>query len=302
MYSHKTIDKFIYNNNGEKILKLSSYTIFTGNHSLITNTYDYFEIWLMQSQQCNIQTSKESYSLYQGDILIFSQNDDNEIIYSDNNALFLILQIDVQTFSQLIPYSALFTKYNFFNSHSENFHNKVIAANPVAQTIKSLLSIIVEEFAEEHQGYELNIMRSVIDILLTVARETNYCTNIEHSEGNDKYIKTHKSLKKALDYIDSHITDELTLEKISSIANLSPNYLSNIFREQTGMKLWDYIGEKRIHLATQLLIENPNDSIISVALKCGFNNCPNFNRAFKKYTGQTPKNYKTYIMRQEENL
>ena len=58
--------------------------------------------------------------------------------------------------------------------------------------------------------------------------------------------------------------------------------------------------EKRIRLATQMLVENPTDSVISVALKCGFNNCPNFNRAFKKYTGQTPKKYKTSILRQEE--
>jgi AraC-like DNA-binding protein len=139
-------------------------------------------------------------------------------------------------------------------------------------------------------------------MLLTIARETNYHTSNENFNSADVFSKTHQSLKKAIDYIDSHLSEELSLEKISSIAELSPNYFSNIFREQTGVKLWDYIGEKRIILATQLLIEYPNDSIISVALKCGFNNCPNFNKAFKKFTGQTPKKYKTSMLRQEDNL
>ena len=70
------------------------------------------------------------------------------------------------------------------------------------------------------------------------------------------------------------------------------NYFSNIFRQQTGMKLWDYVSEKRVALAAKLLIENPNDSVITIALKCGYNNCPNFNRSFKKYTGMTPMSYR----------
>ncbi|MEE0946124.1 MAG: AraC family transcriptional regulator [Acutalibacteraceae bacterium] len=302
MYSLKAIDNYIYNKEGDVVLRLTNNTIFAGMHTRFTNQYAYFEIWYLQSQRCNLEISSRIFNLHQGDILVFSQNDDKEVINSDSNALFSVLQIDADTFNAFMPYSSLLDAYSFFTSHSEQFNNRIPASSPVAQTVRNQLSNIIEAFATKKQGYEISVLKACLDIILIIAGNTNYCDIKVEKKNSDSAIKVHKSLKKAFDYIDSHLTDELTLEKISTIAELSPNYLSNIFREQTGTRLWDYIVEKRIRLATQLLIDNPEDSVISVALKCGFNNCPNFNRAFKKYTGQTPKKYKTSILRQENQL
>lgn len=302
MYSLKAIDNYIFNKEGDVVLRLTNNTIFAGMHTRLANQYSYFEIWCLQSQHCTIEISSRSFNLYQGDILVFSQNDDKEVITSDSNAMFLVLQIDAVTFNAFMPYSSLLDAYSFFTSHSEYFNNRIAASNPVAQTIRNQMSNISEDFATKKQGYEISVLKACLDIILIIAGNTNYCDIKIERKNTDNNIKVHKSLKKAFDYIDSHLTEELTLEKISTVAELSPNYLSNIFREHTGIRLWDYISEKRIRLATQMLVENPTDSVISVALKCGFNNCPNFNRAFKKYTGQTPKKYKTSILRQEEIL
>ncbi len=302
MYPFKVIDEFIYNKKKDIALKLISKTIFSGDNIYNVSKYPYFEVWLLQSPHCTIILPDNKFELYEGDVLVFSENDSKDIIASDSNAVFLTLQIDSSAFTEILPYNSLLDEYNFFQSHSRHFKNKIPAVNPTAKTIKNIIYRMIDAFSVKRQGYEIEVLQLSLDVLLTIARETNYHTSSENFNSASIFSKTHKSLKKAIDYIDSHLSEELSLEKISSIAELSPNYFSNIFREQTGVKLWDYIGEKRIILATQLLIEYPNDSIISVALKCGFNNCPNFNRAFKKFTGQTPKKYKTSMLRQEENL
>ncbi len=300
MYSLKTIDEFIYNNDKDIALKFSSNTVFAGSFYHLSNMYTYFEVWLLQSPHCKLQTKTSEYNLYQGDVLIFSKNDDKEVIGSSTNALFLKLQIDANAFMKILPSVPHLEKNEFFSHHSENFNNRIPASYPAAKHIKDTFVEMIEAFNIKHSGYELEILKSSLNIILTILRETNYSVANQSASPEKIINKSNLSLKKAIDYIDSHISEELTLEKIASIAELSPNYLSNIFRELTNVKLWDYIGERRISLATQLLIENPNDSIISVALKCGFNNCPNFNRAFKKYTGQTPMKYKTSILRQED--
>ncbi len=298
----KAIDEFIYNQNRDIALKLSSKSIFSGDNIHTGGRYPYFEIWLMQSPHCNFSTLTGSFEVSEGDVLIFSQEDSKEITNADSNAVFLSLQIDASSYTEILPFCSLFEDHNFFTTHSKTFKNKIPAVNPISKLIKDTLQKISECFSIKRQGYEIEVMQLSLEILLTIARETNYHTNSENLGSSEFIPNTHRSLKKTIDYIDSHLNEELTLEKISSIAELSPNYFSNIFRRQTGVKLWDYISEKRVLLATQLLIEFPNDSIISIALKCGFNNCPNFNRAFKKYTGQTPKKYKTSILRQEETL
>ena len=292
MYQIKVFDEFIYNHNNDIALKLTSKSVFAGENISVSAKYPYFEIWLMQSPRCSFTTTKNNYDVSDGDILIFSSEDSTEIISADSNAVFLCLQIDPSSFGEMLPTCPIFDEYSFFSKHSKGFKNIIAMNNPVAKVLKEELLRIADVFTVKQPGYEMEILQYSAAILLTIARDTNYHTISEIMSPVDAYSKNHKILKKAIDYIDSHLNEELTLEKISAVAELSPNYFSNIFREQTGVKLWDYIGEKRIILATQLLIEYPNDSIISIALKCGFNNCPNFNRAFKKYTGQTPKNTK----------
>lgn len=301
MYPIKTVDEVVYNQTGDVILKINTKSVYSGFPMISSNMYPYFEIWILQSPYCTINTYTSAYSLIEGDVLIFSCNDDKDIIECDNNATFLSLQIDSHAFNECIPFSPLFSDNNFLNSHSKSFNNKISGVSPVGLEIREFFSNALLNLYEKKRGYEIEIFTKFLSILLSIARETNYCDSQGSSLGSEKLNKSHKALKRTIDYIDGHLGDELTLEKISAVANLSPNYLSNIFREQVGVRLWDYISEKRINLATQLLIENPNDSIISVALKCGFNNCPNFNRSFKKYTGQTPKKYKTSILRKENS-
>jgi AraC-like DNA-binding protein len=299
MYPIRTVDEVVYNQTGDVILKINTKSVYSGFPMIKSNMYPYFEIWMLQSPYCTINMYSSAYSLIEGDILIFSSNDDKDIIDCDNNATFLSLQIDSHAFNECMPSSPLFSINNFLNFHSKNFNNKISGVSPVGLEIREFFSSILLNLYEKNQGYEIEIFNKCLSTLLIVARETNYCDSSVSSSGSEKLNKSHKALKRAIDYIDGHLGDELTLEKISAVANLSPNYLSNIFREQVGVRLWDYISEKRINLATQLLVESPNDSIISIALKCGFNNCPNFNRSFKKYTGQTPKKYKTSILRKE---
>lgn len=300
MHSLNNLNEFIYNNDNDIALTLSSNSIFEGNNFQLSNMYSHFEIWLLQSHHCKIKIKNADYNLIQGDLLIFSESDDITIITSENNAIFIKLQIDAEAFIKFTPLSISVNISDFFNNHSKKFGNKIPVTHPAAKIIHDGLNNMTHVFGAKQNGYEIEILKECLNILLTIMRDTDYINSVNTDLTAKVSNKSSVSLKRAIDYIDTHITEELTLERISEIADLSPNYLSNIFREQIGVRLWDYIGEKRIHLATQLLINNPDDSIISIALKCGFNNCPNFNRTFKKYTGQTPMKYKTSILRQED--
>jgi len=55
--------------------------------------------------------------------------------------------------------------------------------------------------------------------------------------------------------------------------------------------LIDYTNAKRVRLASKLLLNDTNISISEIAMRVGFNNMSNFNRAFRKYIGCTPSEY-----------
>ena len=85
---------------------------------------------------------------------------------------------------------------------------------------------------------------------------------------------------------------EISLDSVSEILNISPSYFSVYFCSVMGIKLWDYITENRIELAMRALESNSGDTMLDIALQSGFNNTANFNKAFRKFTGRTPSEYR----------
>lgn len=292
-------DGYIYTHTKDIAVKLYDRTVYMGYFSYISKSPDSFEIWRMNSEKCTLMLNGSTYNICKGDMLIFSQNDLCEIDFIDCTSVFTVLKINCEAFLQIIPKSALFDELSVLSQRNAAFDPFIQNSHPSADLISACIDNSKNYFANKEFGYEFAVLQQITNIFITLARFTNYCSVSGKPLNARKSAKPDVALKKALEYIETHLSDELTLERISDAAGLTPNYFSNIFRKQTGVKLWDYVSEKRIALATKLLTESPDESIISIALKCGYNNCPNFNRAFKRFTGQTPKKYKTTVIRQE---
>ena len=83
----------------------------------------------------------------------------------------------------------------------------------------------------------------------------------------------------------------LALKSIAASCFVNEKYLGRIFKEQTGRTFHEYLNAVRLERAAQLLTVG-DDSIIQVALSCGFNSPSYFNREFVKKYGVTPKKYR----------
>lgn len=93
-------------------------------------------------------------------------------------------------------------------------------------------------------------------------------------------------------YIDSHYGDyTLDVTSIANLVKLHPNYLSNLFKKQTGMGILSYITNVRIENAKKLL-KTTNLNINLIAQRVGYTNSHTFTRSFKKIEGITPTEYR----------
>lgn len=94
-----------------------------------------------------------------------------------------------------------------------------------------------------------------------------------------------------LEYIEHHYQDSLSLKLFADLFQVSPNYVSRLFKEEVGQGLFDYINERRINKAKELL-KDYRYKIYEVAEKVGFSNQAHFAIVFSKYTGVSPKQYR----------
>ena len=92
-------------------------------------------------------------------------------------------------------------------------------------------------------------------------------------------------------YINNHYREELSLENVAGFAGFSRYYFSRSFKKQTGYSFKDYLCQKRLQVAMDLLIRT-NRSMRDVAIESGFGSVATFNRVFREKKGCTPTQYR----------
>ena len=95
-----------------------------------------------------------------------------------------------------------------------------------------------------------------------------------------------------ISYINEHYTDNtLCLNDIAASANVSPAYLSALFKKNQGISISDFITSQRISAAARYLSAT-SMSLKEISLKCGYANQYYFSTSFKKKMGITPSAYR----------
>ena len=100
-----------------------------------------------------------------------------------------------------------------------------------------------------------------------------------------------RKLQQALDYINTYLGEDLSLEAIASTVGMSQYYFARLFKQSMGIAPYQYVIQQRVERAKRLL-NQPELSISDIALQCGFANQGHLNLHFKRLVGATPKDFR----------
>lgn len=95
----------------------------------------------------------------------------------------------------------------------------------------------------------------------------------------------------ACKFIHEHSGEELSLAMVAKAANTSAHYLSEKFKEATGINLVSYVARTRYEKAVTLL-RDADLRVSEIAFASGFQSLSQFNRVFKKFSGRSPTEYR----------
>ena len=94
-------------------------------------------------------------------------------------------------------------------------------------------------------------------------------------------------INKAVRYITDNYFEDLTIEKVSEVTGLHPNYFGVLFKDSTGLSFRQFLTAIRINYAENLL-KGGLHNITEVAARCGFTDVCYFSRVYKKTRGIPP--------------
>ncbi|MGN7357212.1 response regulator transcription factor [Paenibacillus sp. SAF-054] len=92
-------------------------------------------------------------------------------------------------------------------------------------------------------------------------------------------------------YIEEHLSEDLSLVRLAEIHYFNPSYLSRFFKQEKGINLSDFIDKCRVKKAKEMLRDN-DLKVREVALSVGYEAAHSFTRFFKKAAGLTPQEYR----------
>ena len=218
-----------------------------------------------------------TYKLEQGDIIVVGSgmihsgrcSEGNTI--EDTKAEVMTIQVNKDVFH--------YSNYN--DPVFEVFHPKENNAEllPVLMRIKTV-------FQQQHPYYEVLLNSSLLELCYLLLTEQSQQTTSNKSSNNGN-----SEIKEALEYIENHCLEKLSLEEVAGILKYNPSYFSRRFHQYTGFTFVEYLNRCRTAVAASTLSES-DKTISEIALDCGFPNVSSFITFFKRQYKMTPESYR----------
>ena len=184
-------------------------------------------------------------------------------------------------------------KYSYFDYET----SEALHLSPREEEVMwSLFHKMEKEYHDNPDEFSKSIILSHLDSIL------KYAQRFYKRQFIDRKPLTGKTITKFNEYLNEYFEKGIVAEKglptvnyMASKLFLSPKYLSDLLKQETGKTALELIHLHLISKAKNLLVEG-EQSISEIAYHLGFENPPYFSRLFKKETGMSPKEYKGSLL------
>ncbi len=255
--------------------------------------HDFNKIIIFISGKVTYLIEGKSYQLKPWDILLVNSNEIHQPLIDPSETYERII-LWVNSFFLMKQDHNKSTLLTCFALASERKMNLLRLSPEQLSSIKNLLSEL--EDADKSQEFASDILKNALFLQFMV-----YLNRISLGIENDKEhpdIQYDKTISQILEYVNEHLSEDLSMDKLSSVFFLSKYYLMHKFKQHTGYTIHNYILQKRLLVANNLIKEGK--SITAACIESGFNDYSNFVRSFKKLFGLSPKKHLQLLIEHEK--
>lgn len=170
-----------------------------------------------------------------------------------------------------------------------------------AKSLHSFLSIVVISGYDEFEYAKKAMRYGVKHYLLKPVNRSELAMVLEEikqelfgqKESKDHLLQDEQSkmINNIKSIISDNLCEDITLEFIGRAVNLSPSYVSQLFKKETGVNFSEFVAETRINTAKKLLIETQL-KVYDIARIVGYHSAKHFMTVFKRHTALTPTKYR----------
>ncbi len=203
--------------------------------------------------------------------------------------------IDIHTFNIEKPLTILNIKFDpswiEYSNFSESFlithfvHRKISPEQ--IELFKLYINAIKSEITTDKfmtRSYILHLLSCLLIEILRISRDNKE----NHEDGKNELSNV---VQKMVYYVHMHFKEDITLESVANYVELSPTYVSNLFKTHLGYGFKSLLNNLRLKHAENLLIHS-NESVTNISYFCGFQSFSHFLKAFKRKNNISPREFR----------
>lgn len=238
-----------------------------------------YEIFLLLEGDVTMLINSQRYMIKNGALVLLTSRD---LHISMNNAPRTYKRITVMFDPHAIrQFNTEHTNLlDCFSIAASRQRNILYLSAEQIQTVQALADQILTNGRSDRFGDDIIVLTSLLSLLIFINRL--YRSHLPKIAP----LPLTPIIREIVDYVDSHIDEELSVQSLCHHFSYSVAYISAQFSKQMGLPLKQFIITKKISLAKQLLAESL--SVTQVYERCGFGDYSNFIRTFKKTVGVSP--------------
>jgi AraC-like DNA-binding protein len=126
-------------------------------------------------------------------------------------------------------------------------------------------------------------------IFLELPRQVKYEGSTLSEDEKDRIVS---QLIEYMEKENPHRQPNISIKELSEKLKFPPRFLSQVLNERLGKNFFDFINSYRIKDFKNAIVSNERRNFLETSLEVGFNSKSSFNKAFKKHTSMTPRQYK----------
>jgi AraC-like DNA-binding protein len=264
---------------------------FTGEKPVQPHKHDFIELVFLGEGNCSHTYNGTEVPLVPGDTFIVLPHEEHSYKINSKTVIYNCLfypEILGGYWKELKEISAI---YDFMILEPSNRLKKgkqeILHLAPAEYAhVQRILDYMYQEQEADLQGVELVLKGNLVALLVFLGRIwENQC-----SKKLEVLEEKHLLLQDTLEYISSHLQEDLSINKLAARAYFSPHHFRKVFKEYTGLTPLEYINRKRIVRAVQLM-SHPEMTISQIAEAVGVMDSNYFTRLFRHIMGCTPTDY-----------
>ena len=238
------------------------------------------EILLTLEGSVNYTVGDMFYRVRKGEVLIIPSDMPHSLSMEEGSSRVLFL-FEADAITTMRDIKSILTYFNktFYLRDESQAHVQ----------IRDLLLQIRDTYDKRDLMWNTTCYSNILKIYATLGQ--HYLTGIRPRTDEGARNMDSEVITAVMTYINNHYREELSLEDVAQFAGFSRYYFSRSFKRQTGYSFKDYLCQKRLQVAMDLLIRT-NRSMRDVAIDSGFGSVATFNRVFREKKGCTPTQYR----------